>query len=69
MTGFGEVLPYEDNRFTLDYEKLDQWGLPTVTFDAEFKENEWNMESCHISVIDVEPNKDGIIQALNNSQW
>lgn len=27
----------------LDYEKLDQWGLPTVTFDAEFRENEWNM--------------------------
>ncbi len=43
MGGFGEVLPYEDNRFTLDYDKLDQWGLPTVTFDAEFRENEWNM--------------------------
>ncbi|WP_420321111.1 GMC oxidoreductase [Flagellimonas sp.] len=41
--GFGEVLPYEDNRMTLDYDNLDQWGLPTVTFDAEFKENEWNM--------------------------
>ncbi len=41
--GFGEVLPYQDNRFTLDYDKLDQWGLPTVTFDAEFKENELNM--------------------------
>lgn len=43
MTGFGEVLPYEDNRMYLDTEKLDKWGLPTVTFDAEFKENEWNM--------------------------
>jgi len=43
MTGFGEVLPYEDNRFTLDYDKKDKWGLPTVTFNAEFKENEWNM--------------------------
>ncbi len=41
--GFGEVLPYEDNRMTLDYEKLDGWGLPTVTFDAGFKENELNM--------------------------
>lgn len=40
MTGFGEVLPYEENRFTLDYDKLDDWGLPTITFDAEFKENE-----------------------------
>ena len=24
----------------LDYEKKDKWGLPTVTFDAEIKENE-----------------------------
>lgn len=43
IQGFGEVLPYEDNRMTLDYEKLDGWGLPTVTFDAEFKENELAM--------------------------
>ncbi|GLU45275.1 GMC oxidoreductase [Allomuricauda sp. NBRC 101325] len=43
MGGFGEVLPYEDNRMTMDYDKLDKWGLPTVTFDAEFKENEWKM--------------------------
>ncbi|MGB5387969.1 MAG: GMC oxidoreductase, partial [Eudoraea sp.] len=43
MSGFGEVLPYQDNRMTLDYDKLDGWGLPTVTFDAEFKENEWKM--------------------------
>lgn len=43
MGGFGEVLPYEDNRMTLDYDKVDKWGLPTVTFDAEFKENEWEM--------------------------
>lgn len=41
--GFGEVLPYQDNRFTLDYDKLDQWGLPTVTFDADLHENEFNM--------------------------
>ncbi len=43
MGGFGELLPYEDNKMTLDYDKLDAWGLPTVTFDAEFKENEWEM--------------------------
>ena len=43
IMGFGEVLPYEENRFTLDYDKLDEWGLPTLTFDAEFKENEWKM--------------------------
>ena len=41
--GFGEVLPYQENRMTLDYDNLDGWGLPTITFDAEFKENEWKM--------------------------
>ncbi|WP_422861889.1 GMC oxidoreductase [Flagellimonas sp. W118] len=43
MGGFGEILPYEDNRMTLDYDKVDQWGLPTVTFDAELRENELKM--------------------------
>ena len=27
----------------LDYDKKDKWGLPTVTFDAEIKENEYSM--------------------------
>ena len=40
LNGFGEVLPYHENRMYLNYEKLDQWGLPTVTFDADIKENE-----------------------------
>ena len=43
IMGFGEVMPYEEKRFTLDYENLDEWGLPTLTFDAEFKDNEWKM--------------------------
>ena len=40
MGGFGEVLPYHENHFFLNYDKLDQYGLPTIVFDAEFKENE-----------------------------
>ena len=40
MTGFGEVLPKHENRMFLDYDKLDEWGLPTVTFDADFGDNE-----------------------------
>lgn len=40
MTGFGEVLPKHENRMFLDYDKLDEWGLPTVTFDADLGENE-----------------------------
>ena len=43
MTAFGETLPYHENKMTLNYEKKDDWGLPTVTFDAEFKENEMAM--------------------------
>ena len=43
LGGFGECLPYHENKMTLDYEKLDEWGLPTVTFDAEWKENELAM--------------------------
>lgn len=44
MGGFGEVLPYHENKMTLNYNKLDQYGLPTITFDAEFKENEKKMK-------------------------
>jgi choline dehydrogenase-like flavoprotein len=43
ITAFGECLPYHENRMYLDYEKRDQWGIPTVSFDCEFKENEMAM--------------------------
>ncbi|MFT6149453.1 MAG: choline dehydrogenase-like flavoprotein [Saprospiraceae bacterium] len=41
--GFGETLPYEDNFMQLNYDKLDSWGLPTVDFNTEIKENEMKM--------------------------
>lgn len=43
LMGFGETLPYHENKMYLDHDKKDEWGLPTVTFDAEFKENELKM--------------------------
>lgn len=43
MTGFGECLPYHDNKMSLNKDKQDEWGIPTVTFDCEFKENEHKM--------------------------
>ncbi|WP_299554017.1 GMC family oxidoreductase [Seonamhaeicola sp.] len=49
LGGFGECLPYHDNKMTLDYDKLDQWGLPTITFDAEWKENEYAMRKDMIN--------------------
>lgn len=41
--GFGECLPYHENKVTLNYDNLDEWGLPTLEFDVEFKENELQM--------------------------
>ena len=43
LGGFGECLPYYENKATLDHSKKDKWGLPTVVFDAGFKENEQKM--------------------------
>ena len=40
ITGFGECLPYSDNRVTLNKDKKDVYGLPTLNVDAEWKENE-----------------------------
>jgi len=40
LYAFGECLPYEDNRVTLDPNKKDDWGRPVITIDCEFKENE-----------------------------
>jgi choline dehydrogenase-like flavoprotein len=43
MMGFGECLPYYDNYMSLNQDKKDAWGLPTITFDVEFKKNEMDM--------------------------
>lgn len=43
FTGFGETLPYHENKLTLDKKNVDKWGQPTVIFDCEFKENEMKM--------------------------
>ena len=43
LTGFGEMLPYFQNKLTLDRETKDKWGLPVVVFDAELKDNEKKM--------------------------
>lgn len=43
LMGFGEVLPYEENKVTLHNKLTDKWGIPQLVFDAELKENERNM--------------------------
>jgi choline dehydrogenase-like flavoprotein len=42
-SGFGEVLPYHDNKISLDTSVKDKWGLPVLAMDAEIKENEFKM--------------------------
>jgi choline dehydrogenase-like flavoprotein len=41
--GFGEILPYHENKITLDKNKKDKWGLNVLAFDVELKENEKKM--------------------------
>ncbi|WP_295674246.1 GMC family oxidoreductase [uncultured Mucilaginibacter sp.] len=41
--GFGETLPYHENKITLDKTVKDKWGLPVLAFDAEIKDNEKKM--------------------------
>lgn len=43
INGFGEMLPYQENRITLNTELLDKYGMPTLTMDVEIKENELAM--------------------------
>ncbi len=43
LGGFGETLPYHENRMYLDKNDKDKWGMPLVVFDAELKENEKKM--------------------------
>lgn len=42
-TGFGEILPYHENKISLDKNVKDKWGLPVLNMDAELKENELKM--------------------------
>lgn len=40
ITGFGECLPYYENQVSINTDKKDKFGLPTLSIDAEWKENE-----------------------------
>ncbi len=49
MGGFGEVLPYHENKITLDKSKTDKWGLNVLSMDCELKENELKMRKDMLS--------------------
>jgi choline dehydrogenase-like flavoprotein len=40
LGAYGECLPYQDNRITINKNKKDEWGRNIVAIDCEFKENE-----------------------------
>ena len=40
---WGEHLPYYENKVSLNKDKKDKWGLPTLDIDCEFRENEKTM--------------------------
>ncbi len=46
---FGEMLPYHQNRVTLDRTRRDKWGLPVLAFDAELQDNEYRMRKDMVS--------------------
>ena len=62
MGGFGEMLPHHDNKMMLNTNLLDKWGLPTVTFNCEFRENELtmrkDMQQCAVEMLDAAGVKD-----------
>ena len=47
--GFGELLPYHENKITLDKNRKDKWGLPVLAMDAELKDNEYKMRKDILS--------------------
>jgi len=58
LGGFGETLPYHENKVTLDKTKKDKWGLPVLAFDAEIKDNEKKMR------IDMENDAKEMLEAM-----
>ncbi len=43
MTAFGEILPYHDNKISLDRTAKDKWGLPVLAMDCDIRDNEHKM--------------------------
>jgi choline dehydrogenase-like flavoprotein len=43
-SGWGETLPHQDNRVTLDPSVKDRWGIPAAAIDVRWRENERAMD-------------------------
>lgn len=44
LAGFGECLPYQDNRVTLNTNQKDKFGRNTISIDCSFRDNERAMQ-------------------------
>lgn len=51
LGGWGETLPYFDNRIALDKELKDPWGLPQVKISFEYHDNEHAMSKDILEAI------------------
>ncbi len=49
MVAFGEMLPYHDNRISLNKKVTDAWGLPVLAMNVEIKDNEKKMRKDMIN--------------------
>ena len=69
MGGFGECLPYFDNKMMLNPDLKDKWGQPTITFDAEFKDNEHlmkqDMKADAVEILEISGCKD--VKSFDNN--
>jgi choline dehydrogenase-like flavoprotein len=54
MEGYGETLAYRDNRMWLDHDRLDPWGMPTITVSMTYRENERRMsEQMMLDAVEI----------------
>lgn len=71
LLAFGEILPDHANKMELNESKKDDWGLPTLTFDTEMKENELkmreDMESAAVEILEKAGFKN--VQGYNSDRY
>ncbi|GAB5519689.1 MAG: GMC family oxidoreductase [Rhodothermales bacterium] len=68
VIAFGEALPYYDNHVSLDPDQTDEWGIPLLRINCEWKENEFamrrDMEQTSLEMLEAAGAYD--IQPYNN---
>ena len=69
VIGFGETLPYHDNRTYLSKTEKDAWGLPVLVMDAVIRDNEKKMRVDMMGDAKEMLEKAGLknVQTYNNS--